>query len=97
MKKAQPVMAGLFLNSGSPTWTRTRDLRINSPSLYRLSYQGIEAGIITAEIGFGEFFCLPALTGESAYFLLTWRAVSWYCHSTLTIFHSLRWFLYRCM
>ena len=27
---------------GSPTWTRTRDLRINSPSLYRLSYQGIE-------------------------------------------------------
>ena len=26
--------------SGSPTWTRTRDLRINSPSLYRLSYQG---------------------------------------------------------
>ncbi len=28
--------------SGSPTWTRTRDLRINSPSLYRLSYQGIE-------------------------------------------------------
>jgi len=27
---------------GSPTWTRTRDLRINSPSLYQLSYQGIE-------------------------------------------------------
>jgi hypothetical protein len=32
-----------FLNSGSPTWTRTRDLRINSPSLYQLSYQGKEA------------------------------------------------------
>ena len=32
---------------GSPTWTRTRDLRINSPSLYRLSYQGIDkSGII---------------------------------------------------
>jgi hypothetical protein len=30
-------------NSGSPTWTRTRDLRINSPSLYQLSYQGKEA------------------------------------------------------
>ncbi len=29
--------------SGSPTWTRTRDLRINSPSLYQLSYQGKEA------------------------------------------------------
>ena len=32
-----------FVCSGSPTWTRTRDLRINSPSLYQLSYQGIEA------------------------------------------------------
>ncbi len=30
------------LEFGSPTWTRTRDLRINSPSLYRLSYQGID-------------------------------------------------------
>ena len=29
---------GLF---GSPTWARTRDLRINSPALYRLSYRGI--------------------------------------------------------
>ena len=27
-----------FLEFGSPTWARTRDLRINSPSLYRLSY-----------------------------------------------------------
>ena len=25
-------------NSGSSTWARTRDLRINSPALYRLSY-----------------------------------------------------------
>ena len=33
-------------NFGSPTWTRTRDLRINSPSLYRLSYQGIEENVI---------------------------------------------------
>ena len=28
-------------NFGSPTWARTRDLRINSPSLYRLSYRGM--------------------------------------------------------
>ena len=28
-------------SNGSPTWARTRDLRINSPSLYRLSYRGI--------------------------------------------------------
>jgi hypothetical protein len=41
MKKAT-YRRGL-LYSGSPTWTRTRDLRINSPSLYRLSYQGKEA------------------------------------------------------
>ena len=38
----------LLLNSGSPTWTRTRDLRINSPSLYRLSYQGIDVAIIVS-------------------------------------------------
>ena len=31
---------------GSPTWARTRDLRINSPALYRLSYRGTEARII---------------------------------------------------
>jgi hypothetical protein len=36
--------------SGSPTWTRTRDLRINSPSLYQLSYQGKEAILYTATI-----------------------------------------------
>ena len=31
---------GLYL-IGSLTWARTRDKRINSPSLYQLSYQGI--------------------------------------------------------
>lgn len=36
---------------GSPTWTRTRDLRINSPSLYRLSYQGIDEGAILMIVG----------------------------------------------
>jgi hypothetical protein len=33
----------LLLNFGSPTWARTRDLRINSPALYRLSYRGKKA------------------------------------------------------
>jgi hypothetical protein len=28
---------------GSSTWARTRDLRINSPALYQLSYRGSEA------------------------------------------------------
>ncbi len=31
----------LYLN-GSLGWTRTNDQRINSPKLYRLSYQGTE-------------------------------------------------------
>lgn len=34
-------------NTGSSTWARTRDLRINSPSLYRLSYRGIKRKIIS--------------------------------------------------
>ena len=42
MKKAH-IAVGLFL-SGSPTWARTRDTRINSPLLYRLSYRGIDEG-----------------------------------------------------
>ena len=42
-QKAQACGLGfLLLSVGSPTWTRTRDLRINSPSLYRLSYRGTE-------------------------------------------------------
>jgi hypothetical protein len=32
---------------GSPTWARTRDLRINSPALYRLSYRGIVSFSVT--------------------------------------------------
>ena len=31
---------------GSSTWARTRDLRINSPALYQLSYRGIQPMII---------------------------------------------------
>jgi hypothetical protein len=39
----------LTWNSGSSTWARTRDLRINSPALYRLSYRGTEMRIIGVE------------------------------------------------
>ncbi len=42
MKKAS-LAAGLSFDLGSPTWARTRDLRINSPSLYQLSYRGSES------------------------------------------------------
>ena len=34
---------------GSPSWVRTSDLRINSPSLYRLSYRGIKDTKYTGE------------------------------------------------
>jgi hypothetical protein len=40
MKKPR-ISAGLFHLFGSSTWARTRDTRINSPLLYRLSYRGI--------------------------------------------------------
>ncbi len=39
-KENGPCIAARAARSGSPTWARTRDLRINSPSLYRLSYRG---------------------------------------------------------
>ena len=47
MKKAR-ISAGLSY-SGSSTWARTRDLRINSPALYQLSYRGIEGRMIYGE------------------------------------------------
>jgi hypothetical protein len=37
------LIANPFEKSGSPSWARTNDLRINSPSLYQLSYRGKEA------------------------------------------------------
>src|SRR5215831_10345116 len=37
---------------GSPSWARTSDLRINSPSLYQLSYRGTTCNYIGAsEVG----------------------------------------------
>ncbi len=40
-EKALQLLEGLGI-LGSPNWVRTSDLRINSPSLYRLSYRGIK-------------------------------------------------------
>ena len=49
-QKTQPIWLGfLMCLSGSPTWARTRDLRINSPALYQLSYRGTEERIIGVE------------------------------------------------
>jgi hypothetical protein len=41
MQKRLRLRLSRFTVFGSPTWARTRDLRINSPSLYRLSYRGM--------------------------------------------------------
>src|SRR5579862_5963285 len=48
--------------SVSPTWARTRDLRINSPSLYQLSYRGSELNILAfspQRVNRLGDFCLP--------------------------------------
>ena len=41
-RKRKRFLASSFGIFGSPSWARTSDLRINSPSLYRLSYRGIK-------------------------------------------------------
>ena len=52
LEPATPGVTGRYSNqlnyhsvllkiTGSSTWARTRDLRINSPALYQLSYRGI--------------------------------------------------------
>ncbi|SOY46616.1 hypothetical protein CBM2587_A160493 [Cupriavidus taiwanensis] len=55
---------------GSPTWARTRDLRINSPSLYRLSYRGTAEKEIIASFSFlrqhpFEMQCLSSGAGKA--------------------------------
>ncbi len=40
-KQKAPYFRTGLCNFGSSTWARTRDLRINSPALYQLSYRGI--------------------------------------------------------
>jgi hypothetical protein len=42
-KKPSFEKLGFF---SSPSWARTSDLRINSPSLYRLSYRGMKSRIM---------------------------------------------------
>ncbi len=37
-----------ILANGSPSWTRTNDISINSRMLYQLSYQGIGGAIAEA-------------------------------------------------
>src|SRR5471032_3670052 len=64
--KRATLARGPSHNSGSPTWTRTRDLRINSPSLYQLSYQGLEATFYTVSLTLSRFLTVQLIR----YFLL---------------------------
>ena len=57
--KASDALA--FVKSGSPSWVRTNDLRINSPSLYRLSYRGINK---FEELIYMEFCLAPRVGFE---------------------------------
>ena len=41
MQKADVSERVLFIENGSSDWTRTSDIRINSPPFYRLNYRGI--------------------------------------------------------
>ena len=49
-RKGRSIRSSLF-ESGSPSWARTNDLRINSPSLYRLSYRGMKKFLRTLSCG----------------------------------------------
>ena len=68
---------------GSPTWARTRDLRINSPALYRLSYRGILRRTLSkassAKTTTIPLFAGPALRGCNA------RAQKSICAEAVTV------------
>ena len=49
MKEQLPIAAMPEI-LGSSTWARTRDLRINSPALYRLSYRGTRLRLYTQKL-----------------------------------------------
>ena len=47
-KKAKSLLESRLLKCGSSDWTRTSDIRINSPPFYRLNYRGIVWGHMLA-------------------------------------------------
>ena len=51
--KEKPQMSGVNLGSGN--WTRTSDIRINSPLFYRLNYARI------ARISYNFFLCISSV------------------------------------
>ena len=47
-RKAKSLLESRLLKCGSSDWTRTSDIRINSPPFYRLNYRGIVWGHMLA-------------------------------------------------
>ncbi len=80
--KAKSLLKAGFFEFGSSDWTRTSDIRINSPPFYRLNYRGIvrTRRILTMPIhnvkacflilkAFAEIFCvLPFIPTQLAFF-----------------------------
>ena len=57
-QKAKSLLSFLsrLLKYGSSDWTRTSDIRINSPPFYRLNYRGI---VVEAYVSGEKFFVKP--------------------------------------
>ena len=61
----KPARGGLF-KSGSSDWTRTSDIRINSPPFYRLNYRGIVEAYLSGQKSFVKRQCgEPRASGET--------------------------------
>ena len=56
--KKQTSVTSAFLEFGSSDWTRTSDIRINSPPFYRLNYRGI---VVEAYLSGEKSFVKPDL------------------------------------
>ena len=55
-KKPAQVSLSRLLKYGSSDWTRTSDIRINSPPFYRLNYRGI---VVEAYLSGEKIFVKP--------------------------------------
>ncbi len=58
-KSKKPAVKAGFSKCGSSDWTRTSDIRINSPPFYRLNYRGI---VVEAYLSGEKTFVKPHLS-----------------------------------
>ncbi len=57
-RKAKSLLQSRLFKFGSSDWTRTSDIRINSPPFYRLNYRGI---VVEAYLSGEKTFVKPDL------------------------------------